>query len=93
MMRASGLLMMLCFLIWISLCENSSCCTLRIYALVCELYFSKIFIFKNNIWASICECTVQKFGKVNFGMGLIKKDWLRKVNFEIQLKNVGGLKQ
>ena len=46
-------------------------------------YTSVKFLYsKNNIWTSICECTVQKFGKVNFGTGLIKKDWLRKVNFE-----------
>ena len=48
---------------------------------------------KSNIWASICECRVQKFGKVNIGMRLMKEDWLETVNFEIQLQNVGGLKE
>lgn len=28
---------------------------------------------------------------MNSGIKLIKKDWLKKVNFEIQLRNVGGL--
>lgn len=38
----------LCFLIWILLCEDSFSCTLRIYALICALYFNKIFILRKQ---------------------------------------------
>ena len=30
---------------------------------------------------------------MNIGMRLMKEDWLETVNFEIQLQNMGGLKE